>query len=266
MHPETYFLFMDETNVEPSNSSEFFIYGGAIVPQSSLEKLHEIVEEVRKEYGYKDTDKFKFAPHSRPKQVEPAKFRAAKRDVMAKCANLGIEFVACLVLHDIAKKKKKDQLIQWGANTVLGAFNQYLQEKGAKGVVVADRFPGNDGFSYCREKFQTGLTFPGGTSRKLENVLLYSFSCDGASHAMSAIDILLGGFRYCVNKREAREISKTILRQLARMIWSIRRGNSRVFSERGLRFRPKEIRCHSYRERYNDLITHLNELWNEGAS
>lgn len=260
MCSDIYFLFMDETNVEPSDSSEFFIYGGVIVPQASLANLHEIVEEVRVKYDYKDTDKFKFAPHSRPKQVEPTKFKAAKREVMGRCANLGIEFVACLVLHDIAKKKPKDQLIQWGANTVLGAFNQYLQLNQGNGVVVADRFSGRDGFSYCREKFQTGLSFPGGSTRKLENILLYSFSCDGASHAMSATDILLGGFRYCVNNREAREISKTILRQLARMIWSRESGDSRVFSERGLRFRPKDIRSPSYQQRYGELVAHLNDL------
>jgi len=67
------------------------------------------------------------------------------------------------------------------------------------GIAFLDRLPVKNACQYLKEKFQVGLELDGGGTLRLENVVAYASTCDGASHLASMADILLGSFRYCVN-------------------------------------------------------------------
>lgn len=252
-----YLLFTDETNLQPAQDSKFFIYGGVFFPTNILGEIHNLVESARIYNNFVPEDEFKFDTRSRPAHVEINQHRAAKNAVLNGCMNLGVKFVACLVLHSIASRHTLETLISWGANSVFCAFDRFLQEENTNGIAIADRLPFRGNFRFLQEKFQMGLTFPWGTNRRLENIHLYGFSCIGTSHASSAIDIILGAFRYCVNERDRHQKARNMLPNIVRMMWHKRDNSDVQIKDYGLLYRPKKVRVDEYRRQYNELTNHF---------
>lgn len=145
-------------------------------------------------------------PHSatardvKPKTVTADAHREIKSAVIALAQELGVTFCAYIFLHAIGRSQDQVDLIEYGANTVLGRFNEFLTEKNEHGIAKLDRM-GKNGFIYAKEKFQRGLTFSG-RDRRLGRIISVGFTCDGASHLSPMADIVLGSFRYCVNEPE----------------------------------------------------------------
>lgn len=260
-----YLLFTDETNKCPGQDAKFFIYGGVFFPTNRLKEVHSLVEESRLNNNYRSEDKLKFETNSRPNHVTPSQHRAAKQAILDGCLRLDVKFVACLVLHDIASRHIDDILIKWGANSVIFAFESFLEEENATGTCIADRIPFKASFQYLQEKFQVGLTFPWGQPKKLERIHLFGFSCIGASHACSVSDIVLGAFRYCVNKRENNQIARNLLPKIIRMMWHKRENNRVKIKDYGLLFRPKVVRVEQFRNQYDELARHLVSILNEAT-
>jgi hypothetical protein len=254
-----YYLFTDETNKEPSKKSEFFIYGGVFVHADTLPKLHKMVEDIRDRYGFQQGDSFKFSSYDKPDHVERDDFTMAKREVLQGCSELGVNFSACLVLHQIARNKTTDELITFGANTIIANFDYFLEEMSEVGVCIVDRLPIKDGFSFLRDRFQLGLELET-RMKPVPRILLYAASCDGASHAMSAIDIILGAFRYCVNERDKDITPKEMLPVIAKMMWTQDVDGVPHVQERGLLLRPKIVKVDEYKKAYSDLVDHLQSL------
>jgi hypothetical protein len=255
-----YLLFTDETNQQPAADAKFFIYGGVFFPTDKLKDVHNLVEEVREINNYRPKDEFKFDTRSRPNYISQDQHKAAKNAVLDGCMQLGVNFVACLVLHNISAKHTLKTLISWGANSVFFAFERFLQEENATGIAIVDRLPFSSSFQFLQEKFQLGLTFPRGENRKLERIHLFGFSCIGASNACSAIDIILGAFRYCINKRERIQVACDMLPKIIRMMWHRRENNDVKIREYGLLFRPKEVRRADYKREYDELTLHLANI------
>ncbi len=82
----------------------------------------------------------------------------------------------------------------------------------------------------------------------------------GTSHATSAIDIVLGAFRYCVNERERDIAPRRIFPLVADMMWHRRVGNRVDIHEYGLLLRPKNIESLEYLLEYDQLTQHLSDL------
>jgi hypothetical protein len=260
-----YFLFTDETNQQPSESSQFFIYGGVFVQAEKLNELHQLVESARRDNGYNPDDEFKFSPSSKPDHVTREQFKQAKHTVLQGCAQLGLKFAACLTLHQIARNRTTQELVGWGANTIIAAFDQFLEEENASGVCIMDRLPFESGFQYLQEKFRVGLRFPNGNTKRLERIHLFASSCEGASHAMSAIDILLGSFRYCVNERHRSIAPREMLPIIVGMMWHRKTGDTYYIRDRGLIFRPKHVQLPEYQQAYDELTKHLINLLSEAG-
>lgn len=255
-----YFLFTDETNLRPSRYAEFFIYGGIFVPADQLADLDALVTSARNEHGFLPEDEFKFATASRPGHVTTDQFRQAKQAVLQGCPHLHIRFAVSVTLHKIARRRPDKELVGWGANTVIGGFNKFLDEEKADGVCIVDRLPFRGDYQYLQKKFQVGLTLPNGTTRHLDHILLFASSCLGASHAASATDIVLGAFRYCVNERRQTEVTHQMFPVIAGMMWHQRIGDTLYLRERGLVFRPKNVKVAEYQAAYEELTQHLKGL------
>lgn len=258
-------LFTDETNNQPVGNVKFFIYGGLFVPASRLRQLHDSVEGIRRSHGFRPGDDFKFAPQSRPGHVTRERFRDAKRALLQLLPSLGVTFVASLTLHELAKNKKLDELVGFGANTIAGAFNQFLGEVGSDGLWITDRLPFEGGFKYLCDRFQVGLRFPNGSTRRLERVLGAAVTCEGASHAMSVADITIGAFRYCVNEAEKTEAPKEMLPRVAAVMWAREQQGKKILKDRGLLFRPKTVDNPNFRREYDELATRLQNLLAQSA-
>jgi hypothetical protein len=255
-----YLLFTDETNQQAGHTAKFFIYGGVFFPVERLTEVHDLVNQARLKNGFREDDEFKFETHSRPQHVAKEQHRAAKRDVLDGCSQLGVRFVACLVLHEIARSRSPQELVSWGANSVLCAFHRFLEQENTTGICAVDRPPFAQGYQYLKKKFQVGLTFPNGNTRRLDRIQLFTSTCQGASHASSAIDIVLGAFRYCVNNRDRYDVSRAMLPRIVSMMWHRREGDRIYLREYGLMFRPKEIQVDFHQEEYDQLAEHLAAL------
>lgn len=255
-----YLLFTDETNQRPGQRARFFIYGGVFFPVDQLATLHKLVEEARRRHGFRSGDDLKFDTHSRPPHVSPDEHTAVKREVLTGCRDLGARFVAYLVLHEIARRRSVEELVSWGANTVLATFNRFLQEENDTGICILDRLPFDKGFQYLKEKFEVGVTFQRGRARRLDRIQMFAASCSGATHAISAIDIVLGAFRYCVNERERQEVPRAMLPVVVSMMWHRQIGETNYFRERGLLLRPKDVVVREHQQEYQSLVDHLRRL------
>ena len=255
-----YILGTDETNLHPSQQGKFFIYGGLILPVENLPLLDAKISAIRADAGYREVDEFKFDTRTRPEQVSVAQATAAKRETVRACIDLGATFVACVVHHGILKNADARQQIGWAANHVIGRFNKYLSEVGSYGLCLVDRLPLERDYDYLIEKFTKGLDQANETYIRLERITLFGSTCINASHFASAVDIVLGSFRYCVSDPMNVEAAREMLGNVAGLMWGFHVGDVKYIAERGLILRPKTVRKPEYRQDYEDLLARLIAL------
>jgi hypothetical protein len=258
-----YYFVTDETNVTPSNSAEFFIYGGLALSDEQLSKIHEDIRLIRERYGFQPSDSLKFDTNTRPEQVSIQDHTNAKNDVIEACYEAGAKFIVYLIHHKIAQGDS-DNTAEFALNSVLAAFNRwFLPEKDSDGVVVIDRLPDGKAYKMLRGKFQDGLTVQSGAKFKLGRVILYATTCNGASHISSAVDIVLGGFRWVVNaskKPIPGPIERKIFQNIARMIYGKEHAGNTYLRDYGLILRPENVKALIYQQRYNELVDYFSSL------
>jgi hypothetical protein len=261
-----YCLITDETNLEPSQEIEFFIYGGLFFPIDAHVRLNSEISKIRDEAGYHAKDKLKFDTRVRPSHVTVEAATEAKKQVVSVCLHLGCRFIVYVILHELARNETKDNRVCFGCNSVLARFQKFLRQENEYGIVLADTLPVTDGLEYLRSKFGVGLTFPDGQSTILDRITLYGMTTIGASHSASAVDIVLGSFRYCVNNPKNRGAAGEMMRNVVNMMWHTKIGDTYHVGERGLILRPllKNIEVEQYRERYDELVENINSLLKDG--
>jgi len=171
-----------------------------------------------------------------------------------------VKFVAYLVLHEIARERTLEQLVRWGANTVVSTFQKFLEHENELGLCIVDRLPFAHGHRSLEETFQLGLQMPNNRRRILSRVLLFAETTQRESFVSSAVDVILGSFRYCVNQREATRTTRAMLPPIIEMMWNRREGDTVFVREYGLVFRPMNVRAPHYRREYDRLTRHFTEL------
>jgi hypothetical protein len=67
-------LYADETNIDPKNT-DFFVYGGVIIPGNTAGELSLAIDALRKAHGYKPDDLLKFNTVERPSHITPMPMR-----------------------------------------------------------------------------------------------------------------------------------------------------------------------------------------------
>jgi len=210
---------------------------------------------LRKKASFAAQDSLKFATSTRPKAVTADAHRDTKSAVIDLARELGVVFCAYIFLHAIGRSQEQSDLIEYGSNTVLSRYNEFLAEKNDHGIAKLDRM-GKNGFDYAKEKFQRGLAFPGG-DRRLDRIISVGFTCDGASHLSSMADILLGSFRYCVNEPEKDKAGRAMLPKLVPLMWTVTRDGKPYVRERGLNLRPKNVKFAEHQQEYDALLNRL---------
>jgi hypothetical protein len=253
-----YLMFGDEADKEQTAGKKFFVYGAVFVPTNSMASLHAEIEKARKEAGLVNTDSLKSSSNSRPEGFPPEKHRVLKNTVMKLAREVGnVKFCAQVTLHELARNQEQKDLVLFGANTILGKFNTFLSDNRTQGYVLLDRVPVGDPYSYLKEKFQVGMTFPDGKIVRLERILGLGHGCDGSSHLCSVADVLLGAFRYCVNDPENEEAAKAMFPTIMSMMWTRTRDGKPSVMEAGLVLRPQVIKEEKHKAEYNALTDRL---------
>ena len=253
-------LLTDETNKTPSEQVKFFAYGSIMFPVETLSKLDEKIRLIRVEAGYKPTDVLKFDTRVRPAQVTAAQATKAKAQVVEACKELGVKFVVCVILHDIMKNQDAAKKCYWAADYVISRFHQYLNAVKDDGMVIIDNVPEGEQYQYLTKKFTVGLEV-GAKTFQLPRIKLYSSTCVGGSHACSAMDIVLGTFRFAINN-PSHNVSRPMMLNIMSLIWHTRIGDEIHTLDRGLILRPQldKITSRKYKASYDDLIKNINAL------
>lgn len=258
-----YWLFTDETNVT-NKDGDFFIYGGLVMTGDQMLALNSEVVAIRKKYGYTDGDQFKFQTAARPTQVSVADCTAAKAEALAALEKHGALVMMYVVLHELARNQSVSTMTEWALNSLVAHFDKrFLRERGDVGAVCIDRLDPKVGYAYMKRSFSDGVTLQDDRSVKLDRVIHYSMSCDGASHMSSLTDIALGSMRYAVNYacgKGNEEAARSIMIPLSRAMWAKHHDGTRQVGGYGFLKYPKEIRSARYQERYDALVATLTDL------
>jgi hypothetical protein len=254
-----YILYGDETNAEPGEHVEFFIYGGVWLPIERLPDLDKAVAAIRKEAGYEPGDILKFDTRSRPDRVSRAEHTAAKQAVLQAAFDLGLRFCAVVVLHDIAWDPEWRWSLQ--ADELLQTFDSFLVRHDGVGVVVMDRT--GTIHDYLIEKGQRGyVKRKTDASTRFRRIHSFSAGAIGTSHLASVADIVLGSFRYCVNDIKETAASQRMLPAVVRLMWHIRARTSgdAHLAGHGLLLRPQVVKYRSHQARYDAMTSRLNRV------
>jgi len=259
-----YLLVADETNQQPSENAIFFVYGALFFPIENLPGIDEGIRYIRNKFGYQPNDVFKFDTRSRPKHISINQCTEAKSAVLDLCREMNCKFIVHVILHEIMKNQQFDEKCFWAADYVFGRFNTFLRtEANDYGICIIDNLSIQDQYKYLTEKFTVGLNIqPSGRSVPLSRIKMYGTSCIGACNANSAMDIVLGSFRYCINNPKNHDAAKTMMGKVMDLLWHVKRGDTIYASGRGLSIRPKisQIGNTEYKQKYIDLINHINSL------
>jgi hypothetical protein len=254
-------MFCDETNLEPSVHTEFFVYGGLIVDADEIGPLSQEIDEIRGKRGFAWDDALKFRTGSRPTGMTIESWTQAKAETIAVCVKHGVTLVACLIHHQIAAARK-EHLTDWQLNTILDVFNQrYLSDCDDFGMVIIDRIGRQQEYQLLREKFVAGGETPWGTPRLFSRIVAYAATCDGASHMASAADVVLGSLAFCVNHRHTEsEVCREIFESLDSLIWRRQVGPRMEMFGSGIVLNPAQIKAAKYQQEYDALKSYLRRL------
>ncbi|MCP3797952.1 hypothetical protein NLX83_01645 [Allokutzneria sp. A3M-2-11 16] len=261
-----YYLVTDETNLEQSGASKFFIYGGLILSSKQMIEVTDAISGIRDKYGYRPHDQLKFDTNCRPAHVSIDDAKLAKNEVILACHASGVHFIAYLILHAILQAENKNA---YALNSVLCAFDKkFLAQRNDRGIVLTDRLPdSSDAYTLLKSKFQEGLKFPDNAQLvPLDRVLMYGTTCDGASHISSAVDIVLGGFRWVVNSKDksiSNDTPKIIMKNIVQMMYTREGGDVKYVRDYGLILRPRVVAAPAYKAEYDSLMTYFRTLIDE---
>lgn len=271
-----HWLLLDETNKNPS-PGQFFIVGGLVLTDEQIPLVTAVVDVIRQDCGYRDGDSLKFQLSARPDHVSKEQATDAKKRVIEALVKLDVRMITYVILHDVAKTKSDRERMEMGLNTVVWAYHRLLESEQTRGAFLIDR---DDSLHpYLAQLFQHGV-LPAGKSTRLpvrDRVQFMGMTSNNASHLSSAVDIALGGFRFCVNASSLDEehgahlVARSIFGELSSMLWSVQDGDKRRIGGHGFIARPKGgPRWAPYNEHYIELRRKLAKYANgdpeEGAS
>ncbi len=263
-------LFTDETNIRPGKGIRFFIYGGLVFPIEALSTLDKGIEKIRVGARFNPQDVLKFATSTRPSHVSAEVHTNAKREVVELCLATNCKFIAHIIHHGIIKNQDQDQQVQWAANLVIGRYNKFLRQENDDGICIVDNLPVTKQFRYLSEKFTQGLVLKDGKNVRLDRIKLFGATCINASHASSAMDIVLGSFRYCVNDPANKDAAREMMRSIVKLIWHRKEGDTYYVRGLGMIIRPSleelEERYPKFKPDYDQLTYSINELLKESES
>lgn len=253
-----YLLYCDESNLE-ERSGDFFVYGGLAIASEAALSFTQSVEAVRRRARMPEDFVLKFNP--RPEHLSHQEFLALKQAVIESAAAHGCIFLTSLILHDIATNP--DDARRNAINTICYHFDCYLHRPDSHGLVLIDRFDDSRIDAHLREKFSVGLKgMPYSQTMRMGRIVGFHYSAIGQAHMTSAVDIVLGSFRYAINvftRNDAEKLAsaRRLLQLLAPLFF--REGADGRVSEISLFFSPKVIRSDRHRGSYERLKAFLAE-------
>ncbi len=256
-----HFLFGDETNTEPAREVEFFIYGALVLDEEQLEEIHDGIDEIREDLGLRHDEPLKFS--QKPRRISAGEHREAKRQALDLLEKTEAVFIAYCVHHRILHGAAVSERNEYALNTVLWGFHRLLDREGDHGMVVLDQLPNQTRYVVSHLNNE-GLRMYDGTTVRMPRITGIATAHVEWSHGLSACDLLLGAFRYCVNKPDT-AASQEMFPSVVSRLWHREDASGRRYvREWGLFLRPKVVKAASIKARYDALVAQLQRLADEG--
>jgi hypothetical protein len=209
-----YIFFGDETNTEPTRDVEFFIYGGVVLSGDQLVQVHEGIRRIRTGLGLTHSEPLKFA--GSPKRISAQDHRAAKQEVLDLLRASGARFIAYCVHHRIVGQSISRRN-EYALNTVLWGFHHFLAVEQDYGLAVLDRLRPQERLVVGRLNAE-GLEMHDGRTVRMPRLVGIATAHIEWSHCLSACDVLLGAFRYCVNSPST-AAARAMFPAVADLLW-----------------------------------------------
>lgn len=265
-NPELYLLLTDESNNVESTTSKFFICGGLIIPLSKVPILSDSLLKIKRQAGYKNSEVLKFNTKNKPLNSSIEKVKTAKKQVIKLCSEYQCTFISYIALHKIVGKNGETQKVTFALDHVLGRFQKYLAEKNSYGIVAVDSLPIDGQKKYLTEKHSNGLSLEN-SKIPLDRIKLFTSTYIGASNLSSMIDIVLGGFRYCINEPRNYDAANSLFKSISTLMWHDYPMGKLNFLEKGLIVRPKieSIKVVEYKNEYHNLLDNLRRLFHKDS-
>lgn len=258
-----HWLVVDETNKNPV-SGQFFILGGLVFTDEQIPLINDAVEKIRSDAGYQDGDSFKFQISARPAHVDAVHATEAKKALIASLGEIGVRMLTYVLLHDIGSNKSEQERMKMGMNTLAWAYHRLLEAEGASGCMIIDR--DDQQHKHLAHLFQNGIKVGGNPARTVrDRIKFFGMTSNNASHLSSAVDVALGGFRFCVNAANldadagGHLVANTIFAPLSELLWGVDQGEVKRIGGYGFLARPENVRIPRYAERYEGLRAKLRE-------
>lgn len=269
-----FIMIADETNKEESTEATFFIYGGLIYKHDVFQDLHYGIKRIREDAGFKSSDTYKHTSHCRPEYVTQEDFSKSKQDVIQLISDSECKFLLYLIHHGILKDKDWEKTYSNALNTILSRYDIFLERNSSYGISLIDNLPISGKEKVLRGKFQQGLTFENKQTINLKHIYLYGSITDNTSHILSGMDIVLGTFRYWVNKlyqlnlkfdSDVEQENEKLCRELMSSILPMTNLGFQYKTEvygnlAGLMIRPKDIKSVEIEGDYESLNIFLDNF------
>jgi hypothetical protein len=255
-----YLVLTDETNVRPSDTAKFFTYGALLIPMDEVPDLDRAIAAIRDAHGYRASDELKFDTRARHNHVDIEAAKTAKNEVVEAAITAGCKFIVYAILHDIIANKNQDECFQYAINSVIARTHEYLQHSNDDAMLLVDSLPIGKQFSFLARKFTRGIEMESGSTARLPKIRLFGATCSNASNVSSAMDIVLGCWRYCINQPKNEDAARKMLDNLNQMLWHRAEGEHMHVLDYGLILRPKAVKVDACRDEYRELIRRLNAI------
>jgi hypothetical protein len=246
----SYLALLDASGntVDPNH---WFLYGGLILEHASANSLHTEIRGIRRRAGYPRQIPLKWGfprgPGSRP--VTRESHTRAALELLDACNSRGARLFVVMTPSLLTIRTRRDNRnVKFGASYILGSVQRMLLAEDDHALVIIDRPPGTGGLALFEDVVTAGI--PAGVAgrrrtRYYDRIVATSIASIKASRLLSAIDVALGAFSFCLHCRaESMDRAREIYPKVGSLLV---RASPRPAAMRygpwahGLRIRPMEL-------------------------
>ena len=241
-----YILAIDESNTTRHTPyAKFFVVGGLLINTSKLKPIMDGINSILTKNTFTSADELKYSNAKYPKEIKD------NNVICNQIRNEVVDFIITsestlflyLVSHAIIERKKQNskkqnnclisENIEFGINTILSKVNQLLQSKNEICLVLIDKHQNLE--TFVDNKLLDGLHIPLNQHFEIrDNIISISTAASHGSFVITAVDMVIGAFRFAINNLNHQE-SKIMIKKLEPLFY--KKNNSCI--DNGIAFYPK---------------------------
>lgn len=264
----TFLCLMDESGRQVS-PNRWFVYGGLAVEGSQIHELHRDLWRIRRQAHFsRDVAlKWQAPPRKGRGSVKKGAHLLAVDAVLDACVDRHAKLLLVMTPAGVTvNTQANNDSIKIGMSYILGALQRFFLAKNEYGIVLTDNPPGSGKLGPVEDVLLAGV--PRGVGGSLRRRYYDRLICTGvtsirSSRLISAIDIPLGAFAFCLNFGGVHPVrARALYNRLRPILHRERPGRYQNPWGYGLRVRPQRFKERAYFNFANsgiDMLVSLGE-------